>query len=138
MISKEAMKVMVERFGKDSLLSLATVDGNGPAVRHVNALFVEDSFYVITWAKSGKMEQLANNPACAVCGEWFTARGVGENMGWVGKSENQPIMEKLRAAFASWYGNGHVNEEDPDTVLLRIRLQTGVLMSHGTRHDLEF
>ena len=137
-LTQEQMNLMIERFGHDTLLSLATCDETGPSVRHVNALFMGDSFYVITWAKSGKMEQLAKNPACAVCGDWFTARGVGGNLGWVGKPENQPIMEKLRLAFAEWYGNGHVNEADRDTILLRIRMTSGVLMSHGTRHDLTF
>lgn len=137
-LTQEQMDLMIERFGHDTLLSLATCDETGPSVRHVNALFVGDSFYVITWAKSGKMEQLAKNPACAVCGDWFTARGVGENLGWVGKPENQAVMGKLRLAFAEWYGNGHVNEADRDTILLRIRMTSGVLMSHGTRHDLTF
>lgn len=137
-LTQEQMELMEERFGHDTLLSLATCDETGPSVRHVNALFRDDSFYVITWARSGKMEQLAKTPACAFCGDWFTARGVGENLGWVGKSENQPTMKLLRTAFASWYDNGHVDEGDRDTVLLRIRLTTGVLMSHGTRHDLTF
>ena len=137
-LTQEQMERMEERFGQDTLLSLATCDETGPTVRHVNALFREDSFYVITWAKSGKMEQLAKNPACAVCGDWFTAKGVAENLGWVGKNENQPIMKQLREAFAAWYHNGHVDEENQDTILLRIRLTTGVLMDHGTRHDLIF
>lgn len=138
MISTEARAILEERFGHDSLISLATVDGEGAAVRHVNALLLGDAFYSITWAGSGKIEQLAKNPSCGICGDWFTARGLGENLGWVGKAENRLVMEKLRTAFAGWYGNGHVDESDRDTVLLRIRLVSGVLMNHGIRYDLEF
>ena len=54
------------------------------------------------------------------------------------KAENAEIMSKLRTVFAEWYDNGHVNEADPDTILLRIRLTDGVLFSHGTRYDLDF
>jgi len=130
--------IMQERFGKDSLIALATVDGNIPAVRTVNAVYIEGAFYVVTYALSGKMKQIARNPVVAISGDWFTAHGVGENLGHVLLEENKEIMEKLREAFASWYQNGHTNEADPNTCLLKIRLTDGVLFSHGTRYDIEF
>ena len=49
--------------------------------------------------------------------------------------ENKAI---LRAAFAAWYGNGHTNEEDPNTCLLKIKLTDGVLFADGTRYDIDF
>ena len=42
----------------------------------------------------------------------------------------------LRKAFAAWYDNGHTNEDDPNTIILRIRLTDGVLYSKGTRYEL--
>lgn len=130
--------IMQERFGKDSLIALATVDGNIPAVRTVNAVYIEGAFYVVTYALSGKMKQIARNPAVAISGDWFTAHGEGENLGYVLLEENKVIMEKLREAFASWYQNGHTNEADPNTCLLKIRLTDGVLFSNGTRYNIEF
>lgn len=130
--------IMQERFGKDSLIALATVDGNIPAVRTVNAVYIEGAFYVVTYALSGKMKQIARNPVVAISGDWFTAHGVGENLGHVLLEENKETMKKLREAFASWYQNGHTNEADPNTCLLKIRLTDGVLFSHGTRYDIEF
>jgi len=139
MISKQAKEILEERFGHDNVIALATVSQNGaPAVRYVNALYADESFYVITCALSNKMRQLAADPRFSLCGEWLTAEGKGENLGWVRKPENAELMEKLRTAFAAWYGNGHTNEEDPNTVLLRLKLHTGVLMSHGERYDLLF
>ena len=41
-------------------------------------------------------------------------------------------------AFSAWLGNGHTDLDNPNTILLRIRLTQGVLMSHGTRYDLDF
>ena len=130
--------IIQERFGKDSLIALATVDGDIPAVRTVNTVYIDGEFYVVTYALSGKMKQIAKNPTVAICGDWFTAHGVGENLGHVLLEENQNIMEKLRTAFSAWYNNGHTNEADPNTCLLKIRLTDGVLFSHGTRYDIEF
>ena len=130
--------IIQERFGKDSLIALATVDGDIPAVRTVNTVYIDGAFYVVTYALSGKIKQIAKNPTVAICGDWFTAHGVGENLGHVLLEENQNIMEKLRTAFSAWYNNGHTNEADPNTCLLKIRLTDGVLFSHGTRYDIEF
>lgn len=130
--------IIQERFGKDSLIALATVDGDIPAVRTVNTVYIDGAFYVVTYALSGKMKQIARKTTVAICGDWFTAHGVGENLGHVLLEENQNIMEKLRTAFSAWYNNGHTNEADPNTCLLKIRLTDGVLFSHGTRYDIEF
>ena len=137
MLTPEVQKIMTERFGKDSLISLATAENNMPHVRTVNAYYEDGSFYIITWAKSGKMQQIAQNPNVAISGEWFTATGTAENMGWFGKQENSAIAAKLRTAFAEWIDNGHNDFENEDTVILRVRLQKGVLLSHGTRYEIE-
>lgn len=137
-LPQAALDVMNERFGKDSLIALATLDGTRPSVRTVDAFYEDGAFYVIAHALSGKMKQIAANPAVAVSGEWFTGHGVGENIGHVCATQNQAIAVKLRAAFASWYQNGHTNEDDPNTCILRIRLTDGVLFSNGTRYDMDF
>ena len=134
----EAQRIMTERFGHDCLIGLATLDEGMPAVRTVNACYEDGSFYVITYALSGKMRQIAANPAVAVCGDWFTGRGVGENLGHILLPENRQLAEKLRSAFAAWYHNGHVNEADPNTCILRIRLTEGLLLSQGTRYEIRF
>lgn len=134
----KALEIMNERFGHDTLLSLATMDGTAPSVRIVNSYYEKGSFYTITYALSNKMKQIAKNSAVAICGEWFTAHGRGENMGYIRDEKNAEIADKLRNAFSEWYSNGHTDENDPNTVILRIRLTDAVLMSHGTRYDLNF
>ena len=47
-------------------------------------------------------------------------------------------MAKLREAFAAWYDNGHTDESDPNTCILRIRLTDGILLNHGTKYELDF
>ncbi|MBQ3080503.1 MAG: pyridoxamine 5'-phosphate oxidase family protein [Clostridia bacterium] len=131
-------KILTERFGKDSLIALATVENGMPHVRTVDAVYIDGAFYMITYALSGKMKQIEKNPKTAISGDWFTAHGVGENLGHVLLPENEETMKILRAAFAAWYDNGHTNEEDANTCLLKIRLTDGVLFSNGTRYDIEF
>ncbi|MCL2703939.1 MAG: hypothetical protein FWE91_10080 [Defluviitaleaceae bacterium] len=81
-----------------------------------------------------------NNHGVAVCGMWFTAHGIGENLGHVLAGENAGIMEKLRAVFSAWYSNRHVDESDPNTYVLRIRLTNGFLIEHESnkRYDIDF
>lgn len=136
--NREAQEIMNKRFGKDSLIALATESGGKPFVRAVNAYYEKGSFYVITYAMSNKMLHIKENPCVAVCGDWFTANGCGENMGYILSSENAPLTEKLRDVFKEWYGNGHINENDTNTCILKIRLTDGVLFSHGTRYDIDF
>ena len=130
--------ILTERFGKDSLIALATVENGIPHVRTVDAVYLDGAFYVVTYALSGKMQQIAKNPTVAISGEWFTAHGVGENLGHVLLPENKKIMDLLRVAFAAWYDNGHTNEADPNTCLLKINLTDGVLFSGGTRYSIDF
>lgn len=137
-LTPEISAIMDERFGHDNLIALATVDGASPAVRTVNAYYEDGCFYAVTYALSGKMQHIAKNPQVAICGDWFTARGFGENMGHILLPENAAIAYKLRTAFAEWYGNGHTNEADPNTIILRMKLSEGVLFNHGTRYDIDF
>ena len=132
---KEAEKIMIERFGKDSIIALATTDQGIPYVRNVNAYYEDGAFYIITHALSTKMRHIKTNPTVAIAGDWFTAHGTGINLGYFGKQENQTIAEKLKIAFAEWINNGHNNFEDENTIILCIELTDGLLFSHGTRYE---
>ena len=134
----EALQVMDARFGCDRLIAIATCQDGMPYVRAVNAYYEGGTFYIVTHAKSNKMTQLAQNPNIAICGDWFTGHGIGESIGWICDPKNCDMADKLRTVFAEWYDNGHVNEDDHDTIILRIRLTDAVLFDHGTRYDLKF
>ena len=130
------IEILNERFGKDSLMALATVDENGkPWVRTIDAIFYKDSFYMITYALSNKVKHIEENPSIAISGEWFSGHAIGENLGHVQLESNKEIADRLRAAFAEWYDNGHTNEDDPNTIILKMKLTDGILFSHGTRYD---
>lgn len=134
-LSDEAKEIMIERFGKDTIISLATANDNIPYVRNVNAYYENGAFYIITHALSDKMKQIEKNPTIAIAGEWFTGHGKGINLGYFGKEENGIIAEKLKNVFAEWIDNGHNNFDDENTIILCVELTDGLLLSHGTRYE---
>ena len=133
-LDQEAEKIMIERFGKDTVIALATIENSIPYVRYVNAYYENGAFYIITYALSNKIKHIENNPTIAIAGEWFTAHGKGINLGYFGKKENQMIAGKLKKAFAEWIDNGHNNFDDENTIILCVELTDGLLLSHGTRY----
>lgn len=137
-LNSESKSAMDRRFGKDNVISLATVNGEMPAVRYVNGYYEDGAFYVITHRFSGKMKQLEINPNVAIAGEWFTAHGKGVNLGYWGNEENAKIAARLREVFAEWIDNGHNDFNDVNTCILCIELTDGILFCHGTRYDIDF
>ncbi len=134
----ETEKILLERFGKDSIIALATTLDNVPYVRNVNAFYEDGCFYILTYGLSNKMKQIQKNPNVAIAGDWFTAQGKGVNLGYFGKEENVSIAEKMREVFAGWIDNGHNDFADENTCILRIELTKGILFSKGTRYELDF
>jgi len=136
--SQEAEQVMIDRFGKNTVIALATTENETPHVRYVNAYYENGAFYIITYALSNKMKHIKNNPVVAIAGEWFTAHGNGISLGYFGKKENYVIADKLKEVFAEWIDNGHTNLNDENTIILCVQLTEGILFSHGTRYDIDF
>jgi len=137
-LSKKTETILVERFGKDSIIALATAIDNTPYVRNVDAFYENRAFYVLTHALSGKMRQIEQNPTVAISGEWFTAQGKGINLGYFGSPENSFIANKMRQVFSAWIDNGHNNFADVNTCILRIELESGILFSNGERFEIDF
>lgn len=126
---------MKERFGKDTVMALATMENGMPSVRYVNAYYEDGAFYIITNARSGKMRQIKKEPRVALAGEWFTAHGMGIDLGYFGKEENRGVAEKLKQVFSQWIDNGHNDLGDENTIILCVKLTDGILLSHGTRYE---
>ncbi len=133
------ISILSERFSKDTLLSLATIDGNRPTVRIVDAYFEDGSFYTIVDAKSNKMKQIANNPVVGICSnDYFSAHGMVTNLGHIYSSENLELAKKLKLAFAKWWDNGHSNYNDVNTIVLQIKLTDAVFFDFETTYVMDF
>ena len=137
-LTKEIDAILLERFGKDSMIALATAIDNVPYVRNVDAFYENGAFYVLTHGLSNKMKQIEENPTVALSGEWFTAQGKGVQLGYFGKADNARIAEKMRDVFSAWIDNGHNDFDDINTCILRIELTSGILFSNGKRYEIDF
>jgi len=136
---ENAMNIMTERFGKDSLIAVATTDGGRPHNRMVDAYYENGAFYVSTYALSNKMKQIEENPDVAIAAiDWFSGHGTGKNLGWVLDPKNAEIRAKLREAFV-WYDDAN-NEQDKNCCILEIRLVDGMLIKdhHAVRYQIDF
>ena len=136
--TEEIDAILLDRFGKDSIIALATSIDNIPYVRSVDAFYENGAFYVLTHGLSGKMKQISQNPTVAISGEWFTAQGKGVDLGYFGKAENARIASKMKDVFSAWIDNGHNNFDDINTCILCIKLTNGILFSKGTRYEIDF
>ena len=135
-MNNEIDKILNDRFEKDSLIAIATVDETGkPWVRTVDAIYIDGAFYTITNATTNKMKHINENPIVAICGEWFSGHGKAESVGYIRNEENKVLADKLRAAFSDWYDNGHTNESDINTIVLKIQVTEGVLYSRGKKFE---
>ena len=136
---KNATDIMTERFGKDSLIAIATTDGTRLYNRVVDAYYENGAFYISTNALSNKMQQIKANPEVAVCAiDWFSGHGIAKNLGWVLEPQNAEIRLKLREAF-EWYEAVN-NEQDKECCILEIRLTDGMLIKdhHAIRYQIDF
>ena len=136
---ENAMNIMVERFAKDSLIAVATTDGERMYNRIVDAYYENGSFYVSTYALSNKMRQISANQEVAVCAiDWFSGHGMAKNLGWVLEPQNAEIRGKLRKAF-EWYDSAN-NEEDKNCCFLEVCLTDGLLIKdhNAIRYQIDF
>jgi len=134
-----AINIMVERFGKDNLIAIATLSEGKLYNRIVDAYYENGAFYVSTYALSNKIKQIEANPDVAVCAvDWFSGHGTGKNLGWVLEPQNAEIRSKLREAF-EWYDHAN-NEQDKNCCILEIRLTDGMLIKdhHAIRYQIDF
>ena len=95
----EAEQIMIDRFGKDTIIALATTEQETPYVRYVNAYYENGAFYIITYALSNKMQHIKNNSVVAIAGDWFTAHGKGVSLGWIKKRRESYDYREIKRCF---------------------------------------
>ena len=93
--NQKALSFMTERFGQDTLLSLATMDGNRPSVRIVNSYYEDGAFYTVTYALSNKIKQIKKIPKSL-----YAASGL-PRMVWVKTSVMYGMRKMLKSCQSS-------------------------------------
>ena len=130
------IEMLNERFGKDTLLSLATIDGSRPTVRIVNAYFEDGSFYTIVDAKSEKLKQIKQNGLVGVCSnDYFSAHGIAVNLGQFCNDEENELARKIKNIYSAWWEDEFRNIEK---AVLQIKLTDAVFFDFQTRYVMDF
>lgn len=62
---ESALNIMEKLFAKDCQFSLATVDGDIPSVRIIDAYFMNGAFYIVTYANTRKMIEIEKKHKCS-------------------------------------------------------------------------
>lgn len=133
----ETISVMKELYGKDTAMSLATVNGDKANIRIVNAYYKENTFYITTYALSNKMKEILKNPNVALNHNLFVAHGIGENIGNPLDESNRELREELKRVFVAFYDK-HVNEQDKNTCILKVSLIDALVFAHNFKYFIDF
>lgn len=134
---EKANQVMVDLFQKDYQFALATVKDNVPSVRYIDTYYDNEAFYVVTYLKSQKAQEILKNQHVALCHNLYRFNGKAYYIGHPKKDENQEIREKLIKAFEPWYF-AHNNEEDENMAYVKIELEDGFVYNNGIGYKVDF
>lgn len=140
---EEGIKLIEEGCGngKDNVISLSTIamgpnaEGKpSPCVREVDAHYEDGVFYVTTWAKSNKMQQIAQNKEVAFAGLLWGNPPETESAKILDVSldpKNAELRIKLRKTFADWYDHAN-DEQNENCVILAIHItKCKIFKDHG-------
>lgn len=128
---------MKELYGKDTAMSLATVNGDMANIRVINAYYKKEAFYITTYALSNKMREIVGNPNVALNHNLFVAHGIGENIGNPLENSNQELRKELKQVFVAFYEK-HVNEQDKNTCILKVSLNDALVFVHDYKYFIDF
>ena len=137
-VNSKIQQSLDEKFGHDTLISLATISNGVPYVRIIDSYYENGVFYAMTYSNTNKMKQIQENPQVAICGDWFTAHGIGENLGHPCDEKNLDINSKLKTVFSNWYYDRYSCDTDSNVCILGIRLTDAVLFHDGEEFDIDF
>lgn len=134
---EKSLEVLSELFGRDYTFVMATVKNNVPVQRVVDTFYYEGEFWIVTYALSNKVKEIANNPEVSLCNTFHTFSGKAYNAGHPLKSKNSEIRSKLINVFESWYF-AHNNENDENMCYVRVKLESGFFHKDGIGYKVDF
>lgn len=136
-IYEKAISVMNELFAKDYQFAMATTKDNIPSVRFIDTYFEDNSFYVVTYSTSQKVQELEINSDVSLCNGFYRFTGNAYNIGHPLLSENRELREKLIKIFEPWYF-AHNNENDENMCYVKIELKEGFFYKDGLGYKANF
>lgn len=135
---ENAIEKMKELFSRDYQFALSTCDNNIPSVRFIDAYFDGEAFYVVTYALSQKIRDIASNSNVALCGrKAHSFSGIADNIGHPLLPQNAQIRDTLIKIFEPWYFEAN-NEEDSNMCYVKIKPTSGFFYKDGIGYKMNF
>ena len=115
--TKEKLISFVEN--KDnSVMVLATSDGNVISARSVLIINDDLDIYFFTWKHSRKCVQIAQNNKVSICKEKVEIEGIAEILGLMTSGKNNTILELIRRKYP---GAADRWEDKPNMVIVKVK-----------------
>ena len=124
-------------FGKDIQYALSTIDSNQPYVRIIDGFFKDGFIYITSYALARKVNHIHKNPNVSLCYKLNTFYGVCKNIGHPLDAKNKDIRNILKEVFHLFY-NQHVDENDPNTCILKVELNSATMFAHDKKYVFNF
>ncbi len=137
MSDDQICEIMKPLFAKDCTFYLATAKNNRPSIRVVDTYYENGSFWIVTYGKSRKVDEILHNPRVALCNNFHRFSGRAYHADHPLQKENQAIRELLTDAFKPWYFL-HNDESDEAMCYIRIELESGFCHDNGTGYEINF
>ncbi|WP_160689199.1 pyridoxamine 5'-phosphate oxidase family protein [Clostridium sp. C2-6-12] len=134
---EKSLNVLKELFARDYQFALATSKDNVPSVRFIDTFYDDGAFYIVSYAKSQKVQEIEENSEISLCNKLYRFSGKAYNIGHPLLEENQGIREKLIKVFEPWYF-AHNNESDENMCFVKIELKQGFFYKDGTGYKVDF
>lgn len=135
---QNAVKSMQELFSRDYQFALATSSNDAPSLRFVDTYFDGENFYVVTYAFSQKVKEIAENPKIAICSrKMHSFSGKAYNIGHPLLPENSAIRKELIQVFEPWYFK-HNNENDSNMCYIKIKPTKGFFHKNNIGYKIDF
>ena len=134
---KNTITLMEEMFSRDYQFAMATTVNDIPSLRFIDTYFENGAFYVVTYANTDKVKEIAVNPNMALCSrKGYSFSGKAYNIGHPLLPENSDIRSKLIKAFKPWYFKH--NNEDDNICILKIEPKSGFVHKDGIGYNINF
>ena len=134
---EKAMNTMTELFASDRQFAFATAKDNVPTVRMIDTYYDSGAFYVVTYKKSRKVQEIEHNPNVSLCKDCYRFDGRAYEIGHPLLPQNKDIREKLMKAFEPWYFK-HNNEQDEFMCYVKVELDKGFCYKDGAGYQIDF
>lgn len=136
-VFEKSLNVMNDLFARDYQFALATTNNNIPSVRFVDTYYDDSCFYIVTYSKSKKVNEMELNSNVALCNNLYSFSGTAVNIGHPLNQENSEIRKKLISAFEPWYFK-HNNENDENMCYIKLELRQGFFYKDGKGFKVDF